>query len=216
MIFWTELAQTWQKINFFRKKSDSCQFSCLYHKSKLITTNRDKAEVFAEILKARFAGHNELVEEDFHKKVEKEILTFKESNPLALISDPGLIRSPNRPSDYIPITYSELCENIKRLKNHSAPGKDKIYNLMLKNLTPKFLQFILTLFNLCLSQGVSPKIWKPAVVTMIPKGSKIATDPNNYRAISNYRSLGTQPSSQPSNNTPSRTRNRKRKGPHRA
>ena len=55
---------------------------------------------------------------------------------------------------------------------------------MLKNLTLKFLQFILTLFILCLSQGVSPKILKHSVVTMIPKGSKIATDPNNYRAKS--------------------------------
>ena len=54
---------------------------------------------------------------------------------------------------------------------------------MLKNLTPKFLQFILTHFNLCPSQRVSPNIWKHAVVTMIPKGSKIATGPNN-RAIS--------------------------------
>ena len=55
---------------------------------------------------------------------------------------------------------------------------------MLKNLRPKFLQFILTFFNLCLSQGVSPKILKNSVVTMIPKGSKIAPDPNNYRAKS--------------------------------
>ena len=77
-----------------------------------------------------------------------------------------------------------LREYKERIMNYSAPGKDKTYNLMLKNLTPQFLQFILTLFNLCMCQGVSPKIWKFALVTMIPKWSKIATDPNNLRAIS--------------------------------
>ena len=55
---------------------------------------------------------------------------------------------------------------------------------MLNNLWPNFLQFILTLFNVCLSKGVSPKILKHAVVTMIQKRSKISTIPNNYRAIS--------------------------------
>ena len=55
---------------------------------------------------------------------------------------------------------------------------------MLKNLTLNFLYHVLTLFNLFHSQGMTSKIWKHAFVTMIPKGSRIANDPNNYRAIS--------------------------------
>ena len=55
---------------------------------------------------------------------------------------------------------------------------------MLTNLSGEFIKLILTLFNKCLNEGNIPPAWKKSLITMILKGSKLASNPNNYRPIS--------------------------------
>ena len=58
----------------------------------------------------------------------------------------------------------ELNYIIKKLKNHSAPGKDRIHNLMLKNTTHKFRMIILNLMNLTIKKNNLPRNWKCSVI----------------------------------------------------
>ena len=56
------------------------------------------------------------------------------------------------------ITLEELKKTLKKLKDDSAYGPDKISNRMLKNLPNSFLNILLKFLNLCLSlTGKSPK-----------------------------------------------------------
>ena len=103
-------------------------------------------------MKDRFAGHNNQADDLFRQKVENDKLNFKANNSPVLNNGLDTVRNPKIPSHYIPITFTELSESIG---------------------------VFLTVFNICPSRGVTTKIWKYAVVTMIQKGSKLATDPNN-------------------------------------
>ena len=55
---------------------------------------------------------------------------------------------------------------------------------MLANLSVGFIHLILKLFNMCLKEGNIPATWKKSLITMILKGSKLASNANNYRPIS--------------------------------
>jgi hypothetical protein len=79
---------------------------------------------------------------------------------------------------------SELKKALSKIKNRSSPGRDGICNLMLKNLSPNFMAYLLKLCNLSLGKGLIPKAWKEAMICMIPKGQKLASNPANYRPIS--------------------------------
>ena len=68
-----------------------------YHKSKLIIADHDKAELFAEILKNRFTGHNNQANDLFHQKVENDILTFNAFNSSVLKNGLDAVRHSFRP-----------------------------------------------------------------------------------------------------------------------
>ena len=55
---------------------------------------------------------------------------------------------------------------------------------MLKELPLNFLAHVLKLCNISLKEGIFPENWKETIITMIPKPSKLASDPNSYRPIS--------------------------------
>ena len=165
--------KAWQKINAMRtNQSTKRGIPCLYsHEGLPITKDLEKANHFKEILKKRFSGTSEeYYDREF--KLEAESFVAKE------LADKEKIT--NHPV----ITLRELEQNIKRLKSRSAPGKDGIYNTMLANLSVGFIHLILKLFNMCLKEGNIPATWKKSLITMILKGSKLASNANNYRPIS--------------------------------
>ncbi len=86
--------------------------------------------------------------------------------------------------DFVPVTLDELRASLNKLKTNSGPGRDGIFNVMLKHLSLNFQMHILRLFNLSLKKGVLPATWKEACITMIPKGQKPPSDPASYRPIS--------------------------------
>ncbi len=167
----------WKKLSTLRGNLSSRQIPCLYKKEKdglvmkLVTQDEEKADIFKDILKERFAGSNDKKFDSAFKDEVETLLREQRENV-------------TNGSEFPEVTLFELKENIRRLKGRSAPGKDGIYNLMLKNLSEGYLFLLLRLCNLCLAKGKIPESWKKSIITMIPKGSKLATDPNNYRPIS--------------------------------
>ena len=78
----------------------------------------------------------------------------------------------------------DLKQVIKSLKEHTAPGEDRIHNLLIKNIPDDFLETVLNLINESYLHGILPKSWKSSLVTMIPM--KVAYSPNSqdYSPIS--------------------------------
>ena len=79
-------------------------------------------------------------------------------------------------------TAEEVTEIVKNLNNVGA-GYDNINSRLFKSTYEHILDFLLHLFNVCLSSGVFPKALKKAVIRPIFKGG----DPKqvtNYRPIS--------------------------------
>jgi hypothetical protein len=68
-----------------------------------------------------------------------------------------------------------------KLKSHSAPGRDLIQNLMIKNSNFYFKKLILLLINLTVEQNIIPQGWKESKITMIPKKKANSDDPQDYK-----------------------------------
>ena len=162
----------WQKVNSFRGSLSSKKIPCLFKDGVRCANDTEKANTFMEILKKRFSGSDDQrFDSIFQTSVETEVKVYEDNLT-------------NLDSDFVPITMQELLENVKEVRGRSAPGSDGIFNKMLKNLSRNFMILVLELFNKCLKEGKMPVEWKSSTITMIPKGSKTASDPNNYRPIS--------------------------------
>ncbi|RNA42518.1 kinesin KIF9, partial [Brachionus plicatilis] len=80
---------------------------------------------------------------------------------------------------------AERGNEINRIWNENkAAGLDKIYNIMLQNLSIHTLNQILYLFKTCIEQGNFPDQWKVSKATMIPKTRNGRFNTANYRPIS--------------------------------
>ena len=64
--------------------------------------------------------------------------------------------------DFTPIMHEEIILAIKKMKNGKSPGPDCVKNENVKLLATVLLPEITKFFNLCLSKGTYPKIWKEA------------------------------------------------------
>lgn len=84
---------------------------------------------------------------------------------------------------------NEISRIIKSLKRKKAPGRDKINNLLLKNLNKKAIHLLATIYNGCLKLGYFPDTWKHAIVVPILKPKKVPSSPDSYRPISLLSSL---------------------------
>ena len=81
-----------------------------------------------------------------------------------------------------PFTKTELRRCLKKTKM-SAPGKDQICYIMLRNLGESSQDILLELYNKVWEGGKLPQSWKEAIVVPIHKPGKECTNPGNYRPI---------------------------------
>lgn len=88
------------------------------------------------------------------------------------------------------ISVENLKGKICSLDNNSAPGDDKITNLMLKNLPQNIHLLLCNILNSSLQIGYFPRAWKRAKVKMLLKPGKDATESHSYRPISLLSVLG--------------------------
>ena len=78
---------------------------------------------------------------------------------------------------------SDVEKKLKKLKQSSAPGPDKLWPRVLHSLADVLSYPLALIFARCLSEGTVPPEWKRANITPIfKKGSK--GSPGNYRPVS--------------------------------
>ncbi|EFN72276.1 Putative 115 kDa protein in type-1 retrotransposable element R1DM, partial [Camponotus floridanus] len=58
----------------------------------------------------------------------------------------------------------------KRPSKNTAPGPDNIKSLVWKRVSGTVFGHLANIFTLCLRKGIFPKIWKRAILVLIPKG----------------------------------------------
>ena len=95
----------------------------------------------------------------------------------------------DRNFDEISISETQLKLLISCLPNNKAPGADEITNEMIKHLPPHSIQLLTRIFNLSLSTGKFPAIWKRAIINPVPK-KRTPRGPQDYRPISLLSNLG--------------------------
>lgn len=89
-----------------------------------------------------------------------------------------------------PRTKAELFAAAQALRKNSAPGEDRVTNLMLRNLSDEQLERLVHYFNEQIWEtGHLPQQWKDATVILIPKAGK-ARSLQNLRPISLTSCLG--------------------------
>ena len=101
--------------------------------------DKEKAELFASVLTDTFtdACYSSDFDRNFHSYVEEFVAKF----------------------DYVEksfdkVSFDELVEIIKGLREDSSPGEDDIHNRFLKNLSFKGIEHVLNIINLSLEYGV--------------------------------------------------------------
>ena len=88
-----------------------------------------------------------------------------------------------------PFTEEEIKNGIKKLKNKTAAGTDRIRNEMLKSGRHFLMTSLKKLFNLILETGTFPNCWSLGLTTPIfNSGEK--SNPTNYRGICVTSCLG--------------------------
>lgn len=84
---------------------------------------------------------------------------------------------------FLATDHKEIFNVVLNLKSKSAPGWDNIQTNFLKLSSHVLIPIICHLVNLCLDQGIFPKIFKQSIITPVYKGGD-RDDVSNYRPIS--------------------------------
>ncbi|XP_038058777.1 uncharacterized protein LOC119730062 [Patiria miniata] len=83
-----------------------------------------------------------------------------------------------------PFCMSDLCSAIKAMKSNKAAGLDDILCEQIKQLGPAALQWLLDMYNDCMSTNNIPKAWRKARTIALLKPGKDPASPRSYRPIS--------------------------------
>jgi hypothetical protein len=100
-----------------------------------------------------------------------------------LASNTKLKKFNNKSFFMTPTDENEVESLILDLKPDSAPGIDKCSPVLIKTIRKSIVIPLTHIFNISLSSGVFPEIWKVAIVSPIFKNGE-KNNPNNYRPIS--------------------------------
>ena len=79
---------------------------------------------------------------------------------------------------------NDLCGAIKEMKSNKGAGLDDILCEQIKHLGPAALQWLLGMFNGCMSTNSIPKLWRKSRVVTLLKPCKDQASPKSYRPIS--------------------------------
>lgn len=80
-------------------------------------------------------------------------------------------------------TVDELQKAAGRLKDNKAPGPDGIPAEVIKEISRKRPEMMLSMYNKCLREGLFPEIWKKQQLVLINKGKKDPNSPSAYRPL---------------------------------
>lgn len=156
----------WKKIVCNKKQREQP----LHGPNGIIYTDKQKAICLSNQLINQFSPNTSITDDiEFEEWIEERALDI-ESTPF----------NPNLNI----VTDEEVLELIKQTKPKKAPGEDGINNRHLKNLPRSYLKYLTNLYNSMLNLGQFPKLWKNAIIIMVPKPGLNGKFPQNYRPIS--------------------------------
>ena len=87
------------------------------------------------------------------------------------------------PADFL-CTQEIILHLISELPLNTSSGPDNVSSFLLKATASHIVSPLQHIFNLSLSQGTFPEVWKKSLVVPIPKTSPPSASPSNYRPIS--------------------------------
>ena len=120
------------------------------------------------------------------QELENEVREFNE----ALGRTFENIRKHNLDSDFDTDVRPQDITNALRRTRNTAPGTDKIYYTHIKQLPDTALEYLASIYQLCIECAYFPDKWKKGATTLIPKPNKDHTDPKSYRPITLLSALG--------------------------
>ncbi|KAK9738240.1 Reverse transcriptase (RNA-dependent DNA polymerase) [Popillia japonica] len=87
-------------------------------------------------------------------------------------------------------TQEEVETTIKQMSSKKAPGEENIPIRAVKLMGKEAIQKLVRIINAYLRTAIFPRIWKNALIVMLPKGDKDPTKPRNRRPISLLNNFG--------------------------
>lgn len=93
-------------------------------------------------------------------------------------------------SHYIPITTTEVLEEIARLPHGRAPGPNGIANELIKTVIRSDPDYVTRLFNRCITEKYHPDEWKVADLVLLHKPGRPAEDPSSFRPLCLLNTVG--------------------------
>jgi len=144
----------------------------------IITDAKEKAELFADRLKAAFQTQTG---PSFNDEVFAEVTDFVQGKQETF--EPLSQVQPEEDDPLVKITAEDVG-NVAKTLPMKAPGLDGVLNAFIRNGTPMLYQCLAVLFNLSLSLGRLPRAWKEARIAMIPKPGRDHSSVKGYRPLS--------------------------------
>ena len=122
----------WNNINKMNNKTNNKQtIPTLIQNNNKYSSNKEKAELFGEILEKNFKNYDENeFDANNYKEVNDQINNLKDTAFKSNIN-------------FKEFNFKEFETELKRMKKKSAPGFDKIHNMMLINSSIEFKKIIL-------------------------------------------------------------------------
>lgn len=147
-----------------------------------IHDEKGKEELFREHWSSIYGGADPEINnfsEDFVRNVERTVTNEYQHTISYNTGDLNRLSL----QEFPPLTIENLLTAIKRLK-HRAPGPSGITAMQIKHLPLNLKNFLLYIYNQCLSAGYFPSRLKLATLVFIPKGTSSQSSVKNFRPIS--------------------------------
>ena len=161
----------WKKVRQF-KNNFKPKITPIKDGDIFITDKNEKVKIFAKHFKKSFSA---TIENDNYNDMTMEVQ--------AAIIDENI-------HEYnAPFTKHEFYQAIQKLQN-TAAGEDRIENIILKNLTINYQEYLLKLFNRSWREEILPTDWKSGLLQPILKPEKKDFLVNSYRPITMLSCVG--------------------------
>ena len=92
--------------------------------------------------------------------------------------------------DFPSISELTVLRSLQHLPGNKSTAHPLLTNLVLKECAPFLTPSVSYIFNLSVTTGVFPAVWKQATVVPLHKNRGKAEDPSNYRPVSLLPALG--------------------------